>query len=420
MAASRRQAFGLFLFVAGLACGGCIHPARHDDVPDYTLDLAEEKAGPPWPSPLLPSTQPRALDAIGTARDNKPASTEVGLPTFTFDGVNLTTADQKTSRTLERSASSAVSPPAGPTDILLTERSGSGPERQRQGDSSFRETINHQAGVGSPHAEYSDKDITTLPPIVPPVAGAAVQQTAHFSQEKTEAPRPASGLRTLQLEAARRYGRLDAYVARLRRSELVGGKRRWEEIEVTFRKAPWSIHLKWLGGEGAGREVVYCAGQGGDQVHVLTGRGEALLRPLAGRRLRFGRDSAALLAWTGRPLAEADIGSLIERFNFLVDAVEHGDVQAGALKLIGQLKRPEFEAPVDAVLQTIPPAIEPALPRGGQRWWFFDRTLHLPVLVVTQDEQDHEVEYRCYDRFLLPANRLTDEEFNPDVLWARR
>jgi hypothetical protein len=421
MGESFRKQTGRLLLVAGLACVGCVQPPPRDDRPDYTLDMAKEKAGPPWPGRLMPPAPSPILDS-----KNPPKKTDHSRPTpLTFDGVNLTTADQKTAQTLERPPESSPVPPP-PKD-----------------SSAVPPPPKDSSDVPPPPGPTADadKDVITLPALAPSLPGSAVQQTAHFGQDKTPPP-AVSGLRALQLEAARRYGRLDSYVARLTRHELIGGKVRREEIEVTFRKQPWSIHLKWLGGDGAGREVVYCAGQNGDQVHVLTSRGEALLHPLAGRHLRFAPGSAAVLAWTGQPLAEADLGPLIKRFGILVDAAEHGDSRAGKLKFVGQLKRPEFDAPVDAVLQAIPPMPKPAsqwgepgppaglaypppdaeasLPCGGQRWWFFDRKLHLPVLVVTQDDQDHEVEYRCYDRFLLPADRLPDEEFNPDVLWERR
>ena len=42
---------------------------------------------------------------------------------------------------------------------------------------------------------------------------------------------------------------------------------------------------------------------------------------------------------------------------------------------------------------------------------------NLPDLLVTWDDANREVEYYCYDRLEYPVN-LTDDDFNPDVIWA--
>jgi hypothetical protein len=42
----------------------------------------------------------------------------------------------------------------------------------------------------------------------------------------------------------------------------------------------------------------------------------------------------------------------------------------------------------------------------------------LPVLIVTHDDTSREVEYYCHDRFEF-SDRFTDDDFNPDKLWAK-
>jgi hypothetical protein len=118
------------------------------------------------------------------------------------------------------------------------------------------------------------------------------------------------------------------------------------------------------------------------------------------------------------PITEAGLEPLIRRFGSLVDALEKGDTRQGTAQAMGRLKRAEFETEVAAVLQAVPPRSDPLLPKGGQRWWFFDPTLHLPVLVITQDETSREVEYYCHDHFQFPV-RLDDDDFNPDKLWKK-
>ena len=88
----------------------------------------------------------------------------------------------------------------------------------------------------------------------------------------------------------------------------------------------------------------------------------------------------------------------------------------GTAQYMGLVKRPEFEKEVVGVRQTLPPQADPTCPRGGQRLWFFDTTLHLPTLIIATDETGREVEYYCHDRFML-HHPMSDNDFNPDRLW---
>ena len=91
------------------------------------------------------------------------------------------------------------------------------------------------------------------------------------------------------------------------------------------------------------------------------------------------------------------------------------DDRAGAKP---KLKRKEYEASVEVVIQTIAPGWDPLLPAGGQRLWCFDAEHGLPVLIVTHDEASREVEYYCHDRFEFPAP-YTDDDFNPERRWSK-
>jgi hypothetical protein len=223
-------------------------------------------------------------------------------------------------------------------------------------------------------------------------------------------------LRAIHHKAAQKHASLDSYVLRLRRREVVGGQNRPEEIMLMkFRREPWSVYFKWLGTEGQGREVVYVKGRHGNMIHSLTAAGDLLFLP-GGKRFRVAPDSFLVKSKSRYPITDAGLGGLIDRFGQLVAANEKGDMRHGAAKYLGQLKRPEFEPKVEGVLQIIPAKSDPHLPRGGQRLWFFDTTLHLPVLIITQDDTGREVEYYCHDRFQFPV-RLDDDDFDPDVLW---
>jgi hypothetical protein len=264
-----------------------------------------------------------------------------------------------------------------------------------------------------------------LPAIVPPTRAATVQ-TAHADlvpHLPAIAPRsdgPAGNLQSMHRLAAERYAGLDSYIVTLTRHERVGGKDRPEEVLLfKFRQSPSSVYLKWVGAEGRGRELVYSRGQYGDKVHLLTAAGDPSHLPFGGQHLSLALDDPALHAKSRHSVTELGFGPLIERFGALVEADARGDSRGGSLKYLGMAKRAECPDMVEGALQAIPAGQEPGLSKGGQRWWFFDPQLHLPVLVYAQDEKGQVVEYYCYQRILFPARPLGEEEFNPEALWGR-
>src|SRR5437899_386649 len=102
---------------------------------------------------------------------------------------------------------------------------------------------------------------------------------------------PAVKLHALYREAAERYARVDSYIVRLMRREQINGKDKPEEVLLfKFRKEPWSVYFKWLGQEGAGREVIYVKGQHENKIHTLLAAGDMPLMP-AGRRIALAPDS---------------------------------------------------------------------------------------------------------------------------------
>jgi hypothetical protein len=252
-----------------------------------------------------------------------------------------------------------------------------------------------------PSAAPSPDGATTLPPLVP--------------SEPSASDNP---LRALERKAAANWATIDSYACRIRRREVVGGQPKPEELILAkFRKEPFSVSMQWIGPEAKGREVVYVHGQHGNLIHTLTASGDIFLVP-GGTRFKVAPDSVLVKNKSRYPITEAGIGALIERFAQLVEAQERGDPRASAIKYLGQIKRKEFESHVEAALQTILPGWEAQLPKGGQRLWFFDAEHGLPVLIVTQDEAGHEVEYYCHDRFEFPS-RFGDGEFDPDQRWQK-
>jgi hypothetical protein len=219
--------------------------------------------------------------------------------------------------------------------------------------------------------------------------------------------------------AAARVAALDSYIIRLTRREQVAGKD-WpqETILLKARKNPDSLYLKWVDGDGAGREAVYVRGMYGDKLHILPGSGDGPLFSTQ-KPLSLAPNSLLPQSRNRHPILDVGFGTLITHFRILAEAAEREDLHVGSVRYLGVLKRPEFDQPVEAVLHAIPAGVEPGLPMGGQRCWYFDLAQHLPVLVVTQDGMGNEVEYYCYDRLLLPATCLSDDEFNPGVIWRK-
>jgi hypothetical protein len=237
------------------------------------------------------------------------------------------------------------------------------------------------------------------------------------------APTPASDagtdelgkFRALYERANRRVASMDTYTLRMRRREVVGGKARPEElILASFRREPFSIYLKWLGDEGKGREVCFVQGQHDSLVHTLLAPGD--LFGFGRTHFKCAPDNPLVKSNCRYPITDAGFAPMMSRFGRLLTALGKGDGREGTAKYVGEVKRPEFDEPLDAVVQSLPPNHEGLFPSGGQRTWHFDRVDGLPVLVITIDHRGQEVEYYCHDRIQAPAN-LGDDDFNPYKLW---
>jgi hypothetical protein len=275
------------------------------------------------------------------------------------------------------------------------------------------------------------------PPTVVPTAAPAsvvrgIQPVAAESPVEPAKPTPAriegansvpdAGLaqcRLVQAQAQQRYVSIDTYIARLRRREQVNGKEKPEELVLfKFRKQPWSVYFKWLGSEGAGREVVYVKGQYNDQMHTLLAAGDMPFMP-AGKRMALSPDNVFVRAASRHTIAEAGIGHVVEQYGQVLAGLQRGDKRFGTVRYLGLQKRPEYDVLMEAVEQTLPPGYETPLPHGGLRRLYFDPTTKLPVILLTYDHNGREVEYYCYDRLQLGVG-LADDEFNPDLLWGKQ
>jgi hypothetical protein len=229
---------------------------------------------------------------------------------------------------------------------------------------------------------------------------------------------PLADVRRVYRLAADRYASVDGYVVQMRRRESVGGKDGAEElIELKFRKQPWSVHLKWIAGDGAGREVVYVQGRPDDKLHTKlapTDPGVFLLK-----RISLSPDDPRVRGKSRHRITEAGVGVLLEHLGACLNAADQNDRRLGELSYVPSQKQPVFAAPLEGVEQTILAGNDPTLPKGGRRLCLFDPTTHLPAVISTRDDTGREVEFYCYERYQYPVS-LTDADFDPDRLWAAR
>jgi hypothetical protein len=183
-----------------------------------------------------------------------------------------------------------------------------------------------------------------------------------------------------------------------------------------FRNQPWSVYFKWVGNQHKGREVVYVKGQHENKIHTLTAAGDGLFG--AGKHWALSPDNVLVKANSRHSITESGVGVLIERFGELIDRMERGDPSTGRMTYLGEVQRPEFNAPVSGALQQIPPGVEKGMAQGGQRQWFFDPVYCLPLLTISTDASGQELEYYCYHSFQVSA-QLSNDDFNPTTLWRR-
>jgi hypothetical protein len=230
-------------------------------------------------------------------------------------------------------------------------------------------------------------------------------------------------VRRIAKRAADRYNAMAGFECRLTRREMVNNRPMpQEELQYRFRRDPYSVHIKWVGLEGQGRELIYVAGKFDNKVQILTGKGEGLIVPAGMRVARLPTDKD-VRAKSRHDIREPGMGISVDWFGRVVAVVEKDPAQAKRLKYLGVVKgRPERPSGLEGVEETLPPDWEPMLPRGGKRVTYFDPdpaspSYGLPILITAYTEAGRECEYYFFDR--LRPTKPTDADFDPDRLWRR-
>lgn len=226
----------------------------------------------------------------------------------------------------------------------------------------------------------------------------------------------------LHKRASDQFSKLDGFESRLTRRETVGNKPMPEEVlQYKYRREPYSVHIKWVGKEAQGRELVYVTGKYDGKVQILTGKSEGLVVP-SGMRISRSPTDKDVSSKSRFDIREGGMRMQLEWFGRVVATMERDPAQANRMKYLGIVNRRERESGLEAIEEQIPPGWEPLLPKGGRRTTCFDPnpaspSFGLPILVTTIDHTGREVEYYWFDQ--LKPGQFTDADFDPDRLWKR-
>ncbi|HVK11168.1 MAG TPA: DUF1571 domain-containing protein [Gemmataceae bacterium] len=229
-------------------------------------------------------------------------------------------------------------------------------------------------------------------------------------------------LQRIHRRAVAKFNALDGYEARVTRRETVGTKAMPEEVlQTKFRRQPFSLHVKWVGLENQGREMIFVQGKYKNEVQILTGRHEGLLIP-SGKRFSFAPTDSQVRSKSRYDVREGGMGLSLDWMGRVLAIMDKDARQAGRLTYVGVKPRREREAGLDAVEEVIPPDWEPLLPRGGRRTTYFDPdpqspSFGLPILISTVGDNGREVEYYWFDG--LKPTRFGDADFDAERLWKR-
>jgi hypothetical protein len=255
------------------------------------------------------------------------------------------------------------------------------------------------------------------------VGRGPVERARAVSVDPPAAENNMESLRRLHQRALDRFNQMEGFECRLTRRETIGSRAMPEEVlEYKFRREPYSLHIKWVGLENKGRELIYVAGKYDGKVQILTGKGEGLLVPSGKRVARLPTDSD-IRSKSRFDIREGGMGMSIDWFGRVLAIMEKDPAQADRLRYLGLKPRhPEREHGLEAVEETIPPNWEPLLPKGGRRTTFFDPdpaspSFGLPILIVTIGDTGREVEYYWFDQ--LKPIQPTDADFDADRLWKK-
>ena len=268
------------------------------------------------------------------------------------------------------------------------------------------------------------KSVPDEPKILPAALETKPAPIVPFDKSKANPSEDVKTARALVKEAKTKFDSTPDFIAKLTKREMVGSKKQpTEEMRFAFRAEPFSVHLTNTGDAGRGREVLYVKGQNNDRITIVTGEGDNRLVG-AGFKLTLDKDDPRATQRSRGRIDDSGLGRPIRTLAKYLDDVDAGKREPGTIKTLGSVTRKEFKSPVTGVEVTLAITDDTLLPKGGKRTYYFDAdekspSRHLPVLVITTDAKDEEVEYYLFSDFTLPA-KLTDAEFDPASVGKRK
>jgi hypothetical protein len=248
----------------------------------------------------------------------------------------------------------------------------------------------------------------TPKPTVQPVS--AREFTTPKAVKQTESADPVLTLYQTVKQAA---ARVTVIQSKATKSEsLPGQPTRTEHLIYQYRREPFSLHLKVIDGENAGREVMYVAGQHGGKVHLLPSPKET---PFGLKPIKMALDPDAPLLKTKCPHDFRDAG--IDMPARLLGTALASNAAKMKVKYIEKQKRPEFKFQVEGVAIKMMPGEEPLLPKGGSKEAYFvgdaaSPNAGLPIMLRILDGEGHEIEKLIFEDLNLFAP-ITDRDFDP-------
>ena len=139
-----------------------------------------------------------------------------------------------------------------------------------------------------------------------------------------------------------------------------------EELQYKFRRDPYSVHIKWVGLEGQGRELIYVAGKYDDKVQILTGQGEGLIVPAGMRVARLPTDKD-VRSKSRHDIREGGMGMAVQWFGKVAAIIEKDPAQAKRMKYLGVVKgRPGAAGRAGGGRGDDPAGLGAAVAQGGQ------------------------------------------------------
>lgn len=253
-------------------------------------------------------------------------------------------------------------------------------------------------------------------PVPPRVEQPKVDPKVTPAQGKEPARNDLKAVRELLDAAAKKNDATPSFEAKLVKREVVKGKEQpAEEAIYRFRKDPLSVHIRVVGDVGTGREVMWVKGQNDNKMTIVTGKGDNILLG-AGKKMTMDPDDPLVTVKSRYRIYEAGMQRPIGALTKFVEQAEAGKRPVDSVRYLGQVERKEYKAKLNVVEVTLTAEDDKFLPRGGKRLYHFDAdpkspSAGLPVLVISLDHENKEVEYYCFTDFKL-VGELTDADFD--------